>query len=306
MPAFQCSAWCWTVYPPDNRQKFTQEELDTFNAKDWEDIRYLIYQLEVCPDTKRWHIQGYTVYTKKKTLSWLKQNCHATAHFESRKGTHEQARDYCKKEDSVHPMKLRLEMGDEPKPGLRKDLLAVKETIDSGVTMSVLWDTHFPEMVKYNRSLKAYRNLKTPPRNHRTEVAVFYGPTGTGKTRHLLLKLPHEKTFFLNRARTQGDPWLDYYDPMEHEHIVLDDFYGWIKWDTLLRMCDHAPMLMETKGDQVQFRPKYIWITSNKPPSTWYKETPYRLYETLERRIDVIAEFWKLDEDPIMHKQPDE
>jgi len=273
----------------------------------WEDIKYCVYQLEACPETRRLHFQGYVIWTKKKTLTYCKTQ-HATAHWEPRRGTHEQARDYCKKEDTRSTMcEAPVEFGTEPKPGQRNDILAVKAAIDveGGIHYDKLWEEHFPAMVKFRQSFWHYWILKIPPRDFRTEVAVFFGPTGTGKTRHLLQNLPQDQVFFLNRARTAGDPWLDFYDPMKHNHVVLDDFYGWIKWDTLLRMCDHAPLLMETKGSKVQFRPKYIWITSNKHPNSWYKEyPPHRLFETLERRIDVIAEFQELDKEPIYHKQP--
>lgn len=138
-----------------------------------------------------------------------------------------------------------------------------------------------------------YRNIKTPPRDFKTEVSVFYGPTGTGKSRWLWDNLPRDKVFYLNSSRTKGDPWFDYYDPMQHEHVVLDDYYGWFRWDTFLRMLDHYPMTMETKGDKIPFRAKYIWITSNKPPEQWYPKLEIQGHDfaTLLRRINLIWKF---------------
>jgi len=54
---------------------------------------------------------------------------------------------------------------------------------------------------------------------------------------------------------------------------VLDDFYGWLPWDFLLRLLDRYPLLVETKGGQVQFVAKTVVITSNKPYLEWYSES---------------------------------
>jgi hypothetical protein len=63
--------------------------------------------------------------------------------------------------------------------------------------------------------------------------------------------------------------FFDGYDGQED--VVVDEFYGWIPYDLLCRMCDRYPLLVDTKGGAVQFCPKRIWITSNKKPEDWYK-----------------------------------
>ena len=44
---------------------------------------------------------------------------------------------------------------------------------------------------------------------------------------------------------------------------MIDDFYGWIKYDELLKICDRYPYKVQVKGGFEEFKAKYIWITSN-------------------------------------------
>lgn len=265
--------------------------------EDWENVTYIVYQLERCPETRRLHYQGYVLWKTKKTLSYCKTQ-HATAHWEPRRGTHEQARDYCKKKDSQVSQDYVFEYGDEPKPGARNDQLAVKAAVDEGVPLLQLWEEHFPVMLKYQRSVSIYRELKTPPRDFKSEVCVMYGKSGTGKSRYIYENLPVDETFWLTPSRDTGDPWYDGYDPLQHYHIILDDFYGWMKFSVFLRLTDRYPMKVPSKGKMVEWRPKMIWITSNSAPLDWYSKVfsnGTKTYQFL-RRINVIRRYIALNE----------
>lgn len=295
MPAVggQYTAWTFTIHNIKDEQQHPED-----HPKNWQGFKYLCYQLEKCPDTGKLHWQGYVCWVRKKALGGCKK-VHGTAHWEPRRGTHEQARDYCKKQESrcsaadsggidVGPH----EFGDEPAPGKRNDLAELKELVDSKAPETELWDNHFSSMVRYSNGIMKYRMLRTTPRDFKSLVSVFYGPTGTGKTKWIRDFCLPEKTFWMVRARSDGDPWMDGYDPELHENVVLDEFYGWIKWDTLLRMLDRYPYQMEVKGGKVQFKPKCIWITSNKRPEDWYKTgTTGRDFETLLRRINLVRHY---------------
>ena len=69
--------------------------------------------------------------------------------------------------------------------------------------------------------------------------------------------------------------------------MVIDDFYGWIRLDEMLRILDRYPHRVEVKGGMVQFLAEKIYITSNVEPKDWYKdETHNVLIKALLRRID--------------------
>lgn len=160
----QTRAWCFTIHNIDWNDP--EDRPETWYAAGH--VSYMVYQLEVCPDTGRHHWQGYLLWNRKKTLTGCKK-IHPTAHWETRRGTHEQARDYCKKDDTRCPATDTehdpgpFEFGDEPKPGERQDLIEVKAAIDSGLTYRDLWQLHFNAMLRYNRNLREYREVVMPP-----------------------------------------------------------------------------------------------------------------------------------------------
>ena len=49
--------------------------------------------------------------------------------------------------------------------------------------MTEIADKHFSQYVRYHKSFHAYRLLKHKRTNEAKTIRVFWGPTGTGKTR---------------------------------------------------------------------------------------------------------------------------
>ena len=80
--------------------------------------------------------------------------------------------------------------------------------------------------------------------------------------------------------------------------MVIDEFYGWFKYDYFLRLLDRYPFITEYKGGSKDFNSKLIIITSNKNPNEWYKK-----FDTspMFRRFDHVWEFHTLGEDPVVH-----
>ncbi|AJD07563.1 replication-associated protein [Sewage-associated circular DNA virus-34] len=122
-------------------------------------VQYIIVQGEFCKEGKK-HIQGYAQlrgqYYLKKIKEFFGDN---GLHVEPRRGTHEQARDYCKQEKNGRWHDY-VEMGDQKKPGSRTDLLDVIDKIKEGETIaSIISNSRDPKMVRnavvYNRTLTA-------------------------------------------------------------------------------------------------------------------------------------------------------
>ena len=44
---------------------------------------------------------------------------------------------------------------------------------------------------------------------------------------------------------------------------IIDDFYGWLKYDELLKMMIRYPYQVPVKGSYIKFASKHIVITSN-------------------------------------------
>jgi RNA helicase. len=153
---------------------------------------------------------------------------------------------------------------------------AIKELIDQGKTSKEIADANFSQWVRHHRAFEQYRLLKTTPRSCINEVVVIFGPTGTGKSHYCLDKYPN------SYWKTRGQWWDGY---SNHDSIIIDEFYGWMPWDMLLRLCDKYPLLLETKGGTVQFIGTRIVFTTNKHPSQWYTETNGLRFATFSRRV---------------------
>lgn len=250
----QTSNWVFTLNNPESN-----EEPQKWNVK------YAIWQREK-GDSGTEHLQGYVVVPRCTLAAMKKRN--GTAHWEPRRGSHDQAKAYSSKEDTriAGPWVIGKEA--EPCQGKRTDLLSLKASVDGGATLAALAEEHFIEMAKYSRWIREYRILKgMQQRSWLTYTAVYWGPPGTGKTSRVLREAP--AAYWMKKPANGQAVFFDGYDG--HEDVVIDEFYGWIPYDLLCRMCDRYPLMVDTKGGAVQFCPKRIFITSNKQPADWYK-----------------------------------
>ena len=114
------------------------------------------------------------------------------------------------------------------------------------------------------------------------QVFVFYGPTGTGKSRRAwdeagVMAFPK-------------DPCTKFWDGYNsHEHVVIDEFRGSIGISHILRWFDRYPVVIEIKGGALCFTATKIWITSNLHPELWYPDLDPGTKDALMRRL-VIEE----------------
>lgn len=204
------------------------------------------------------------------------------AHFEERRGTREEARNYTRKEDSRLQGPFEKGTWEAGGSGARNDLLDVKRKLDDGHDEKHIATEHFESWCKHYAAFNRYKRIILTPRTWKTEVHILWGDSGTGKSKTCMDTCP-------NAYWKTRDEWWDAYDA--HEDVIIDDFYGWLPYDFLLRLLDRYPLDVPTKGGFRRFVAKKIYITSNKPPEDWYPnivdKTP------LLRRIDFRTHFNK-------------
>lgn len=87
-------------------------------------VKYFIGQLEKAPDTGKLHLQGYVELAQAKRLPWLKENLSRTAHWEAAKGSQDENRAYCSKDQTRQDGPW--EFGVPAAQGKRTDLLEAK------------------------------------------------------------------------------------------------------------------------------------------------------------------------------------
>ena len=140
-------------------------------------LTYLVFGREAVSTP---HLQGYLELSSKTSLSTMKRFL-VRAHWEKAKGTPKQASEYCKKEGDYEEVGT-LSCG----KGYRSDLQAIKEEIENGANEKNIADKYFEKWVVYRRSFQRYAALCASERSWKTIVHVYWGKTGTGKTRFVM------------------------------------------------------------------------------------------------------------------------
>ncbi|AGS47835.1 replication-associated protein [Farfantepenaeus duorarum circovirus] len=253
--------WCFTVF------NYNHATVDDFIRAERHDcVRYVVWQCEKCPTSGRSHIQGYVELHRPIRLRQLKQILDDTgAHCEAAKGPRDACREYCQKEESrcCGWWESGEWIGGQ---GSRSDLSAVHAAIQDGASLREISNAHFDAFVKYSRGIKEYILLNADRRMWPMEVWVLYGDTETGKTRAVYEMAPD--VYSLAPSHSNGVGWWQMYEG--HADVLLDDFYGWLRYSFLLQLLDRYPLRVESKGGVVQFVGRRIFITSNAHPNQWY------------------------------------
>lgn len=220
----------------------------------------------------------------------MKNKLGKTAHIEARKGSHDEARDYCRKEDTR--VSGPHEYGTEPtkQQGQRNDLNLVRQRLVGGATMRDLFDDEdtFAATVRYANGIQRYYDARPQQKRNVPTVTVLWGNTGTGKTYTAMSDTRYGEPYKLNKPASDRLWWTGYNG---EKTIVIDEYYGWIRWETLLNLLDPYPFSGEIKGGNVPILAENIYITSNMHPSNWYHKLFTKgkaEWATLERRLTNI------------------
>lgn len=142
--------------------------------------RCSVWQLERCPSTGRVHWQGYTEFSNRVRGAKM-CDTFPGIHIEKRKGTRQQARDYCEKEESR--LSGPWECGDwaDLNPGRRSDLEGVRELLRTGADELTIADAHFGSWCRYRKSFAVYRQHLNPERSWKSITHVYWGLPGGGE-----------------------------------------------------------------------------------------------------------------------------
>lgn len=230
------------------------------------------------------HIQGYCHSKNQKSLSAWKRIVGQRAHIEFARGDALSNKAYCTKESTREPGTQPVEGGSLPVQGQRSDLEAVAKRVRDGASDQEIAEDHPGDLIRYHKGISYLRSLYDVPRNFKTKVYWWYGPTGTGKTREAFERFPD--AYF----KMGCNKWWDGY--RGQDTVIIDDFRrDFCTFAELLRLLDRYPMLVEAKGSSMHFRSRNIVITTPRGPrATWAGRTEEDL-EQLCRRIDEVRFF---------------
>jgi len=277
--------WCWTLHGYD----------DASCAALWdpelrERLRYLVFQEERCPTTGRPHLQGFCILRQPVRTGGLSTELYITGpHAEAARGTDGECAAYCKKQetrlypeqDFYEPLGELREHGGQ---GHRSDLDGLRERLRAGATYQEVADEHFGSWLRYERGIRSYRNLRSVKRTWVTRVVVFWGGTGSGKTRRAWQEAgPEAYALPVGEGPQQ---WFDGYDG--EENVIIDDFYGNMRISLFLRLTDRYPLQVQVKGGFVNWAPRTIFITSNLSPDNWWPKAPEEIRAAVQRRLTEV------------------
>ena len=131
----------------------------------------------------------------------------------------------------------------------------------------------------YN-SIRSIRADFLKPTGVEKQVFVYWGTTGTGKSRRAWDEAGMEA--YGKDPRTKF--WCGY---QGEEHVVIDEFRGGIDISHLLRWVDRYPLRVEIKGSSRPLCASKVWITSNLEPRMWYPDVDPETLSALMRRLNV-------------------
>ncbi len=249
---------------------------DVINQFEHPDLIYVIGGFEVGEQGTR-HVQAFVQLKNRKRLTGLKK-IFPTAHCEIKKGTVQQAIDYCKKDGDW------FEHGVKPKEQYSNGVEATKRKWSE--TRKLAAENRVEEIeddmyIRYYGTLKriAKDNMKKPDDLEDVCGEWYYGEAGTGKTTKARIDNPG--AYIKSR-----DQWWDGYQ--QEDVVILDDIDKFnVKLGGYLKdWMDKWTFKGEEKGGYKWLRPKKFIVTSQYAIEEIWEDKETR--DALNRRCKKI------------------
>lgn len=221
------------------------------------------------------HWQVCVAFVRKVSLAGVSEVFGRGIHCELSRSS--ASRDYVWKE-STRVAGTQFELGVCPiAPASKRDWESIWLSAQSGDFLAI------PAHVR----IQSYRTLRAiasdfakPIGMVRTSV-VYWGPTGTGKSRRAWEEAGMDA--YPKDPRTK---WWSGYNGQKN--VVIDEFRGGIDICHLLRWLDRYPVSVEIKGSSTPLLCERFWFTSNVSPDQWYPLLDGPTVDALLRRLEVI------------------
>lgn len=180
--------------------------------------------------------------------------------------------------------------------GRRSDLAGPCQMVLAGKRERDVAEQHPEVYVKYFKGLQQLQRILKKPEPREKRVALFWGATGSGKTRMVYDNSEPDQLYNVFCTKS---PWFDGYTG---QRIALLDECGpgMMNINIFKRILDRYPMEVPVKGGAVQWNPEVIVLTSNDPLEEWYPTASRDNMNAIRRRLTVfkfpeqkwLAEAW--------------
>jgi len=234
-------------------------------------------QLEVGDSTGYSHWQCVVALKKKGSLSSVKSIFGNGIHAELTRS--EAANEYVGKEET-RVEGTPFELGAKP---FKRNSAVEWECVWTSAKSGAIEEIPANVRVVSYRTIRAIMSDYSKPVGMERECYVFWGTSGTGKSRRAWDEAGMDA--YCKDPRTKF--WCGY---QAQENVVIDEFRGGIDVAHLLRWLDRYPVRVEIKGSSTPLSAKRIWITSNIGPERWYPDLDPETLAALMRRL-IVTEF---------------
>lgn len=299
--------WCGTLHTEQDKE-------DYFNLKkdDWENIsglKYLIFGVERGDLSNRRHFQVFCAFENQVYLKRVKEvfdieymlfeedpespnfgeiigeQVYQGSYFAC-KGNVQQNRTYCSKGSDY------MEWGEVPVgQGHRTDIEQVRELAKAGKSYVEIVD-EVPSAMRYAAGLEKYMKALNAKQAQdrgwkKKSVVIWYGETGSGKTRAAKEGKEDSDIFIWSSAMGKN---FDGYETQSR--IIIDEFIGDLPITFMNRLLDGNPFQVNVKYGSRWIVADEIYITSNKKPLDWWNRSNHKLEhrEAVFRRVDRIIQ----------------
>jgi len=264
--------YCFTT------NNYTQGHIDQLSTID---CTYVVYGKEV-GDSGTPHLQGYIRFKSQRNVTAIIKLM-SGSHIAIKKGTCQQAIDYCKKDGDIYergePPASQEEKGDRGKNAMKEIIKRAREGDESW-----LEEEHPAEYYHHLATFRSHKKAKTQVMGYKdtdTPHEWWVGPTGTGKSKKLWEEFPD------HYRKEQNKWWCNYNgqdivaieeaSPKTMEHLA----------SRLKQWADRYPYSGEIKGGRLEgIRPAKIIVLSNYTIDQCFPNPED--HEPLHRRFNVI------------------
>lgn len=208
-------------------------------------------------------------------------------HVEVRRGTRNEAREYCRKVEGRLAEPWEFGEWNERQQGKRNDILEGLAILKDKGLKGVCEEK--PELfLRHHRSYAAYLAIMEQPKARTKEriTYVLVGESGIGKTKWAFDNFGAGGLFI--SALSEGKAlWFDGYTGQQA--AIIDDFRGSISFENVLKLTDpwydhRCPV----KNSFVIWKPDVVIITSNEHYTMWWPSLSSDQLAPLRRRIQFV------------------
>lgn len=244
------------------------EILDSMAAK--YEFSYYHMGQEICPKTKRPHIDGYYEYPSQRRLiteikKFEKAFEKGFGNIQVARGTAGENDDYSDKE-GLNYRKIGIPAQGQ---GFRTDLLENRNDIMTGVCSAE--DIAISDPERYHKYARTFHKIEdiTYRKKFRTEMTKglwMWGTTNVGKS-HRAYNGFDPSTHYVFKQNDNG--WQDGYNGQET--VIFNEFRGKMPYEELMDLVDKWPYTLPRRGrEPAPFLAKLVIITSSRSPEQIY------------------------------------